>query len=125
MLTIKKPFKRDNEISNMIDEYLKYIKIKQDEFKLEFANGEKGYRKKDEKWLDNTLDRKPGELEVSKELQKINKGDLLVICGFNCLYSSAQIEMKKLGRKSKQFIRLKKIKLNQTLVCLKVEDEIS
>ena len=43
---IKKHLKmKNNEFSNIIDENLKYIKIKRDEFKLEFENGEKDYRK--------------------------------------------------------------------------------
>ena len=36
----------DNEISNIVGENLKYNNIKSDEFKLEFENGEKNYRKK-------------------------------------------------------------------------------
>ena len=44
---IKKYLKiNDNEISNIIDKYLKYINTKRDEFKTEFENGEKDYRKK-------------------------------------------------------------------------------
>ena len=35
----------DYEISNKVDEYLNYIKIKREECKLEFENGEKDYRK--------------------------------------------------------------------------------
>ena len=42
-----------------------------------------------EKFLDKIL----GELEISKELQKINKDDLLVSYDFNRLYSSAQIDI--------------------------------
>ena len=34
------------EISNIIDEYLYYINVKRDEFKLEFENSQKYYRKK-------------------------------------------------------------------------------
>ena len=42
MTTIKKHLKiNDNEISNIIDKYLKYINTKREEFKLEFENGEK------------------------------------------------------------------------------------
>ena len=33
------------EISNIIDDYLKYINIKREEFELEFKNGEKDYQK--------------------------------------------------------------------------------
>ena len=36
---------KDNQISNIVDEYLKFINIKRDEFKLEFQNGEKDYPK--------------------------------------------------------------------------------
>ena len=93
MSTIKKHLKiNDNEISNIIDEYLKYINTKRDEFKLEFENGEKDYRKINKKELDNFLNKKLGELEISKELQKINKDDLLVSYDFNSLYPSAQID---------------------------------
>ena len=41
MLSIKKHItKKDNEISNTIDEYINYINIKSEELKLEFENGE-------------------------------------------------------------------------------------
>ena len=44
--TIKKHLKiDDNEISNIIDKYLKYINTKRDEFKTEFEKNEKDYRK--------------------------------------------------------------------------------
>ena len=91
--TIKKHLKiNNNEISNIIDKYLKHINTKRDEFKLEFENGEKDYRKINNKELDKFLERKLGELNISKELQKINKDDLLVSYDFNSLYPSAQID---------------------------------
>ena len=91
--TIKKHLKiNDDEISNLIDKYLKYINTKRDEFKTEFENGEKDYRKINNKELDKFLERKLGELNISKELQKINKDDLLVSYDFNSLYPSAQID---------------------------------
>ena len=40
--------------------------------------GEKDYRKLNEKALDKFLDKKLGELEISKELENKNKNDLLV-----------------------------------------------
>ena len=90
---IKKPLKvNDNEISNIIDKYLKYINTKRDEFKLNFENIEKDYRKIKKKELDKFLGKKLGNLEISKELQKINKDDLLVSYDFNSLYPSAQID---------------------------------
>ena len=82
----------DNEISNIIDKYLKYINTKRDEFKIKFENNEKDYRKKIKKDLDKFIDKKLGELEISKELQEINKDDLLVSYDFNSLYPSAQID---------------------------------
>ena len=81
----------DNEISNIVDQYLKYIIIKRDEFKLEFEIGEKDHRKINKKELEKFIDIKLGELETSKELQKINKDGLLVSYDFNSLYPSAQI----------------------------------
>ena len=91
--TIKTHLKiNDNEISNIIDKYLKYINTKRDEFKLEFENGEKDYRKINKKELDKFLEKKFGELQISKDLQKINKDDLLVSYDFNSLYPSAQID---------------------------------
>ena len=93
MSTIKKHLKiKDNEISDIIDKYLKYINTKRDEFKLKFENGEKDYRKINKKELDEFLEKKLGELEISKDLQKINKDDLLVSYDFNSLYPSAQID---------------------------------
>ena len=69
--TIKKHLGiKDNEISNIVDDYLKYINDKREEYKLQFENGEKDYRKLNEKELEKFLDRKLGELEISKELQK-------------------------------------------------------
>ena len=47
----------DNEISNIVDEYLKYINTKRNEFKLEFENGEKDYRKLNKKELDKFLEK--------------------------------------------------------------------
>ena len=92
--------KHDIEILNIIDESLEYINIKREEFKLEFENGGNDYRKINKKELDNFLEKKLGELELSKELQKINKDDLLVSYDFNSLYPSAQIyKKKKLGLK--------------------------
>ena len=91
--TIKKHLKiNDNEISNIIDEYLNYINTKRGEYTLEFGNGEKDYRKISKKELEKFLERKLGELEISKDLQKINKEDLLVSYDFNSLYPSAQID---------------------------------
>ena len=91
--TIKTHLKiNDNEISNIIDEYLKYITTKRKEYTLAFENGEKDYRKISKKELDKVLKRKLGELEISKELQKINKDDLIVSYDFNSLYPSAQID---------------------------------
>ena len=41
---IKKHLKiNNNEISNIIEEYLEFINIKREEFKLKFENGEKDY----------------------------------------------------------------------------------
>ena len=90
---IKKHLKiNDNEISNIIDEYLKYINNKFQEFTIECENGEKDYRKINKKELDKFLERKLGELEIMKDLQKINKDDLLVSYDFNSLFPSAQID---------------------------------
>ena len=91
--TIKKHLKiNDNEISNIIDKYLKYINTKRDEYTLEFENGEKDYRKINKKELEKFLDKKLGELTISKDFKKINKDDLLVSYDFNSLYPSAQID---------------------------------
>ena len=91
--TIKKHMKiNDNEISNIIDEYLNYINTKREEYTLEIENGEKDYRKINKKELEKFLERKIGELNISKDLQKINKDDLLLSYDFNSLYPSAQID---------------------------------
>ena len=89
---IKKHLKiNNNEISNIVEEYLKFINIKREEFKFKFENGEKDYRKLNKKELDNFLGKKFGELNISKDLQKIIKDDLLVSYDFNSLYPSAQV----------------------------------
>ena len=106
---IKKHLKiNNNEISNIVDEYLKYIRTKREEFKLEFENGEKDYRKINTKELDKFLNKKLGELEISKELQKINKDDLLVSYDFNSLYPSAQIDLNSTWPKIKTAYPFKK-----------------
>ena len=48
----------DNEISTIVDEYLKYINTKREKFKLNFENGEKDYRKINKKELDKFLGKK-------------------------------------------------------------------
>ena len=71
MLTIKKIIKRnDNEISIIIDEYLKYIKIKRDEYKVEFENGKEDYRKKYKEELEKFLDKKLGDLGIGRKNYK-------------------------------------------------------
>ena len=91
--TIKTHLKiNDNEISNIIDKYFKYINSKRDKFKIDFENGEKDYRKINKKELDKFLEKKLGELEISKDLQNIDKKDLLVSYDFNSLYPSAHID---------------------------------
>ena len=91
---IKKHLKiNDNEIPTIVEEFLEIINHKREEFQLEFENGEKHYRKINKKELDKFLEKKLGELEKSKELQKIIKVDLLVIYDFKSLYPSAQIDI--------------------------------
>ena len=107
--TIKKHLKiDDNEISNIIDKYLKYDNTKRDEYKPEFETNEKDYRKINKKELDDFIDKKLGKLEISKELQKINKDDLLVSYDFNSLYPSAQIDKNKTWPKIKTSYPFKK-----------------
>ena len=53
---------------------------------------EKKITGKNNKDLDKFLERKLGELNISKELQKIDKDDLLVSYDFNSLYPSAHID---------------------------------
>ena len=100
MSTIKKHLKiNDNEISNIIDIYLNYINTKRENFKTEFKNGEKDYRKMNNEELEKFLEKKLGKLNISKELQKIKKDDLLVSYDFNSLYPSAQIDKNSTWRK--------------------------
>ena len=59
LITIKKHLKiDDNEISKIIDKYLKYISTKRDGFKTEFENNEKDYRKINKKKLEKFLEKK-------------------------------------------------------------------
>ena len=44
------------------------------------------------KKLDKSLEKQLGELEISKELQNINKDDSVVSYDYNSLYPSAQID---------------------------------
>ena len=93
-ILLKKHLKiNDNEISIIVDEYLKCINIKREQFKLEFENGEKDYRKINQKDSDKFLDKKLGELGISKDLQIFNEDDLLVSYDFNSFYPSAQIDL--------------------------------
>ena len=82
----------DNDISNIIGEHLKYINTKRNGFELDFENNEKDYRKVNKRELDKFLEKKLGEINISKELQKINKKDLSVSYDFNSLYPNAQID---------------------------------
>ena len=50
MLTNKKLLKiNDNEISDMLDEYLKHINSQREKFQVQFENREKHYRKINDK----------------------------------------------------------------------------
>ena len=80
------------EISKIVDEYLRFFRIKRNDFELEFENGEKDQRNKNKKELDKLLDRKLGEFELSKELQETNKDDFLVTYDFNSLHPSAHLD---------------------------------
>ena len=58
MLTIKKHLKiKDSEISEIADEYLKYVNINREECQLEFEKGEKDYRKINRKELNKFLEK--------------------------------------------------------------------
>ena len=121
--TIKKHLKiNDNEISNVIDKFLKYINTKRDGFKTDFENGEKGSSKINNKELNKFLERKLGEINISKELQKIDKDDLLVSYDFNSLYPSAQIDINSTWPKIEHPILLKNIWTMQYVVYLTVVD---
>ena len=71
---------------------MKYFNIKREELELKFENGEEDYRRINREESDKFLEKKLGELEISKELQRINKDDLLASYDFNSLYPSAQID---------------------------------
>ena len=78
LITIKKLLQiNDNELLDKVDEYLKYISTKGEEFKLQFENGEKHYRKMKQKDLHKLPEKQLGELQTNKEIRKINKDDLL------------------------------------------------
>ena len=53
----------------------------------------KKYREINKKEFKKFLDKKLGELRISKEVQIINKNDLLVSYDFNSFYPSAQIDI--------------------------------
>ena len=55
-----------NEISSILDVYLKYINIKRNEIKVEIEKGEKGYRKQIKKELDKFLHKKSENWKVEK-----------------------------------------------------------
>ena len=109
--------RNDKEISILIDEYSKHNIIKSDEFKIEFENSEKQHQKINKKKLLKLLDKKPGELEPSEELQKINKNDLLVSYNFNSLYPSAQTDLNGTRPKTETTYRFKK-DMNETICTL-------
>ena len=106
--TVKKIKIKDNEISKTVDVLLKYITSIREEFKLEFENGEKDYRKIYNKATDKFLEKKLGEMEISIELQKINRDDLLVAYDFNSLYPSAQIDINSIWPKIETAYQVKK-----------------
>ena len=84
--------KHDNQFSNAVDEYLKSIKIRSEEDKLKFEIGGKEYRKTNRK-LDEFLDRKLGDLSISKKPQNIIEDEFLVSLIFSSLYASAKIDV--------------------------------
>ena len=92
--TIKKhPNIYYKEISTVINIYLEYIAIKRKERQSVFISDEVANCRI---WHKNEIDEfiyeKHQELPISKDLQEIDKSDLLVSYDFNSLYQSAQAE---------------------------------
>ena len=72
-------------ISNIVEENLKDINCKRNEFKSQIENGEIDYGKLNKKELHTFQDKNFGELGISKQIQNRNKDDLLVLNDFNIL----------------------------------------
>ena len=73
--------------------FSRYNNCKPNEFLLEFENAETVYRRTHEREVDIFPVKKLRELEISKELQNINKVDLLVSSDCNNFHPSAQIAL--------------------------------
>ena len=72
---------------------MKYIKSIAEEYEKQFKRDEKDCRKINKKEQEKFAERKLGELPISKNLQRINKDDLLVSYDYNSLYPSAQADI--------------------------------
>ena len=70
----------------MIVKYLEYIEKKEKEYQKMFIGKEYDHRKTDKKEMEEFNNNKLGDLEISNDLQKTNKDDLLVSYDFNSLY---------------------------------------
>ena len=74
----------------VIDKDLENIWIEEKEYQKLFLFDESDYRRIVKKEMKRFINKKLGELLISKDFQKINENDLLVSYNFNSLYPSAE-----------------------------------
>ena len=77
------------EIFDLFEKYFDYIKKSEKNFKDKVESRFSGYRQINKDSFENYINKKTGNLPISKELKRVEKSDLLVSSDYISFYPSA------------------------------------
>ena len=86
---LRKYFGKEHEISTLFEIYFRQIDRVEKYYTKKYENKFDDYRKINKQHFENYIEKKLSSLPISKELNKIDKSDLLVSSDYNSLYPSA------------------------------------
>ena len=86
---LKNYFGKEHEISTLFEIYLRQINKVKKHYTKKYENKIDDYRKVNKGHLENYIRKKLSSQPISKELNKIDKSDLLISSDYNSLYPSA------------------------------------
>ena len=86
---LRKYFGKEHEISTLFEIYFRQIDKVKKHYTKKYENNFDDYRKINKQHFENYIKKKLSSLPISKELNKMDKSDLLVSSDYNSLYPSA------------------------------------
>ena len=90
---LRKYFGYDLEISKLFEIYFRQTDKVKNHYTKKYENKFDDYRKINTKHLENYIKKKLANLPISKELNNVDKSDLLVSSDYNSLYPSAMAQL--------------------------------